>query len=213
MDSSPTTSASTDPTFSELVEKTEGIQPWRRVFHMFNGTILVLVLLWLPIPDLVVFSALGAIVVALFFLDLVRLTRPEVNRLFFKTFIVLASPREAKKVASSTWYALGALLALLLFPRFAAMAGILTLALGDPAASFIGRRYGRRKLGKGTLEGSVTFALVAFGVQALFAPFPVAAAGALVTTVVEVLPWGVDDNFSVPLVASGVLSLLLGTFS
>jgi dolichol kinase len=83
------------------------------------------------------------------------------------------------------------------------------MALGDPAAAVVGGKYGRRKLGKGSLEGSITFAMVAFGVQALFFPWPIAAAAALVTAAVESLPWPVDDNFSLPLVASGVVTLLL----
>jgi dolichol kinase len=209
VDPSPVPPVPEDPPISELIEKTEGMQPWRRVFHASNGTILVLALLLLPIPDSVVFSALGALLAALAFLDVVRLTRPAVNRVFFKAFSLLASPREAKKVASSTWYLVGVFLALLLFPRTAALAGILTMALGDPAAAVVGGKYGRRKLGKGTLEGSITFALVAFGIQALFVPWPVAVAAALVTAAVEALPWAVDDNLSLPLVASGVVTLLL----
>ena len=209
MDPSTAAPRSEDPPISELIEKTEGVQPWRRVFHASNGTILVLALLWLPIPDAVVFSALGTLLAALLFLDVVRLTRPAVNRVFFQAFMLLASPREARKVASSTWYLLGVFLALLFFPRTAALAGILTMALGDPAAAVVGWKYGRRKLGNGSLEGSITFALVAFGVQILFFPWPVAAAAALVTAAVEALPWPVDDNLSLPLVASGVVTLLL----
>jgi glycerol-3-phosphate acyltransferase PlsY len=201
--------SSTDPSFSELVKKTEGIQPWRRLFHAANGTILVLLLLLFPIPDAVVVTALGVLLATLVFLDVVRLTQPGVNRVFFRTFILLVSPREAKKVASSTWYVLGMLLALLLFPRNVALAGILTLALGDPAAAFIGSRFGRRKLGTGSVMGSTTFALVAFAVLALFVPWPAAAVAALVTATVEVLPLPVDDNLSIPLVASCVLLLLL----
>lgn len=209
MDSPSTALSSTDSSNSELVRRTDGMQPWRRAFHATNGTFLVLALLFLPIPRGAVLLALGALVAGLVLLDVVRLTRPGVNRLFFRTFIRLASPREANKVASSTWYALGVLLALLLFPRGAALAGILTMALGDPAAALVGRKYGKRKLGSGSLEGSTTFALVAFGVLALFAPWPVAAVAALVTAAVEALPWPVDDNLSIPLVASGVLFLLL----
>jgi dolichol kinase len=209
MDPSSQPTVPEDPPLSELIEKTEGMQPWRRVFHVFNGTVLVLALLLLPIPDSVVFAVLGTLLVTLVFLDVVRLTRPAVNRVFFKAFGLLASPREARKVASSTWYLLAVFLALLLFPRTAALAGILTMALGDPAAAVVGGKYGRRKLGKGSLEGSITFALVAFGVQLLVVPWPIAAAAALVTAAVEALPWPVDDNLSVPLVASGVVTLLL----
>ena len=55
MDPSSQPTVPEDPPLSELIEKTEGMQPWRRVFHVFNGTVLVLALLLLPIPDSVVF--------------------------------------------------------------------------------------------------------------------------------------------------------------
>ncbi|MGW8268023.1 MAG: diacylglycerol/polyprenol kinase family protein [Longimicrobiales bacterium] len=195
-------------TFSELVQKTTGPQPWRRVFHAVSGSALVLVFLANLFRDRTLVASLGALLVILLLLDLFRLAIPELNRLFFRSFILLASPREATRPASSTWYVLGILLTLILFPRDAALAGILVLALADPAASAVGQRWGRRKLGAGTVEGSLTFTVVAFGALTPWASWPQALGAALLTTVVEALPWPLDDNLSVPLVAAGALLLL-----
>ena len=195
-------------TFSELVQKTRGPQPWRRVFHAASGTILVLVFLAGGFRDRTLLAALGALLVVLVLLDLIRLAIPEVNRLFFRSFTQLASPREATRPASSTWYVLGILLTLILFPRHAALGGILVLALADPAASLVGQRWGRRKLGAGTVEGSLVFTVVAFGALTPWVPWPQALGAALLTAGIEALPWPVDDNLSVPLVAAGALLLL-----
>lgn len=197
-----------EPSLTDLVKKTEGLQPWRRLFHATNGTLLVLALGNLPIPTSLALLFLGALLAVLVVTDALRLARPDLNILFFRTFSRLASPREEKGVASSTWYVLGALLALILFPRSAALAGILTLALADPAASVAGRKWGRRRLGAGSVEGSLVFFLVASVTLSFFVSWPVALAGALATASVEALPWPVDDNLSVPLAAGGVLTLL-----
>lgn len=195
-------------TFPELVQRTRGPQPWRRIFHAVSGSILVGFILTGIFPDRVLLAALGALLVILLLLDLLRLAIPEVNRLFFRSFTLLASPREAGRPASSTWYVLGILLTLILFPRDAAVGGILVLALADPAASFVGQRWGKRKLGNGTVEGSLVFTVVAVGALTPWAPLPQALGVALVTALVEVLPWPVDDNLTVPLVAAGALLLL-----
>jgi dolichol kinase len=197
-----------ESSLTDLVKKTEGLQPWRRLFHATNGTVLVLALRFLPVPTSLALLLLGTLLAVLILADALRLARPTLNLLFFQTFLRLASPREEKGIASSTWYVLGALLALILYPRSAALAGILTLALADPAASLAGRKWGRRKLGAGSLEGSLVFFLVASVVLSLFVPWPVAVASALGTSVVEALPWPVDDNLSVPLAAGGFLTLL-----
>jgi dolichol kinase len=198
-----------EESLSQLIEKTEGLQPWRRVFHAASGTALVLALLQFPLPQFHLLPLLGAVLLAQAILDGIRLTWPSVNRHFFAVFSRLASPREARGVASSTWYTLGILLALALFPRAMALGGILVLALADPAASYLGQRWGKRNLGRGTVEGSILFAIVAFAALCIFAPWPQALGAALVTTVIEGLPWPVDDNLSVPLAAAGSLMVLL----
>ena len=140
--------------FETLVARTEGLQPWRRIFHAVSGILLALAPGWLGWAPGRVAILLAVGTGALFVADAVRLAVPSLNRLFFVTFRLLASPREAGGIASSTWYALGATLVWWAAPGTPAMAALLVLALADPAASVIGRRWGRRKLGKGTWEGS-----------------------------------------------------------
>jgi dolichol kinase len=192
-----------------LVNETAGMQPWRRVFHTANGVLLVLVLGTFPIPRSAVLLALGGLFLALLLLDAWRLARPGVNLLFFRLFAPLVSPREEMKIASSTWYALGIFLTILLFSQRIALPAILTLALADPAAVFSGRTWGRRKLGKGTWVGSFAFALVASAALLLFFPWPVALGAALAATAVEAAPLPLDDNLTIPLATAGVLFLLL----
>lgn len=197
-----------DSPLMELVARTEGLQPWRRVFHAGNGVLIVAALGILPIDTWTALVLLGSILSVLLLMDGLRLTNPKLNRMFFQAFTPLASPREAGKVASSTWYVGGVLLALLLFPRSVALAGVLVLALADPAAGVVGRAVGTRSFGAGTVQGSVTFALVAFLCLLPFAPWWAALAAAVAATLVEALPWPVDDNLTIPPTAAGTLVLL-----
>lgn len=197
-----------DRRFAQLVRQTKGVQPWRRLFHAFNGTSVVVALTFLPIGRWMAVSILGALLAGMVLLDGLRLTNRGLNRRFFRIFAPLASPREARGVASSTWYALGVVLTLLLFPRPAALAGILVLALADPAAGLVGKLWGRRRLGTGTWEGSGTFAVVAFLSLLLFVPWWAALLVAVVTAALERMPWPLDDNLVIPPIVAGLMLLL-----
>jgi dolichol kinase len=196
-----------DLAFDELVERTEGLQPWRRVFHAGNGVVLALLPPALGLGTGVTVILLSIALVLQASLDVARLRVGPINRIFFRAFRTLASPREAAGVASSTWYTLGALVAWAVFPQPIASASILVLGLADPAAGVVGRVWGRRRIGKGTIEGTATFFLVASGVLLLFVGWPWALGAAAAAAVAEILPGLVDDNLVIPVITGAVLWL------
>jgi dolichol kinase len=83
-----------------------------------------------------------------------------------------------------------------------AVPGILVLALADPAAGTLGRLYGERRLGQGTWVGSAAFLAVAFAVLAFHLGPAAGLAAALIVAMVEVVPWRLDDNLTVPVAAA-----------
>lgn len=188
------------------VRRTEGIQPWRRVFHAGNAIAFVLLYRFvLPGRDAAALLLAGLLLVALL-VDLARLASPRANVRFFRLFRPLASPREAGRVASSTWYLVGILGAVLLFPADAASAGVLVLGLGDPAGSVVGRLRGRHRFGRHSVEGTAAFVVVAF-----LASLPLlgpgrggaaAVAGAAAEAATGLLPRWIDDNLTIPLGAA-----------
>jgi dolichol kinase len=103
-------------------------------------------------------------------------------------------------------------LAIAVLPRPYAAAGILVLALADPMANWFGRRYGRRAFGSGTVLGSSLFLGVAVGVLWPIGGFFPALAAAVATTLLEAVPWKVDDNLLIPVSAGGLLWLTTGAF-
>ncbi len=200
----------TEADLAEAVEKTVGLQPWRRAFHAMNGTLVVMALSLFGLEPATAAWILAIALVLAVVLDLVRLFDARLNLLFFRAFSSLASPREAGKIASSTWYVFSLLVVLLLFPKPYALAGILVLAWADPAAALVGQLWGKKRFLAGTVRGTATFMVVAFVALLLFVPWWMALVAAAIGGLVEAAPIGLDDNLIVPITVAGVLLLLGG---
>ena len=166
---------------------------------------------WLVAYSLAV--ALGAVILAAsLVIELARRWWPWVNRTLWRLIPSVFRTWEGRRVLGSTWFALGALAALLLFGRDAGGTAILFLAWGDPAAELAGRRWGpagQRKTLVGSLACLAACAAAA-GVGIVLgglAPW-VALAGAVVATLVERWSPPPDDNFWVPLLSG--LAMIAG---
>ena len=157
-------------------------------------------------------------VFALFFwsLELLRRRSMRANRFLMWVFHRIAHPSEVAQVNSSTWYGTSLALLGLFFPKACASLGVVVLAFGAPAASFIGRRFGKLRLIHGrTLEGTLAFFFVAAlgGFAALFGwhgaelgmarALLAALVAALAAATMEIFCHQLDDNFAVPLAAAG----------
>ena len=190
------------------VRSTEGLQPWRRVFHATCGIAIVALVEFGGLVLATNLLLLGGGVLAGLALDWLRLSLPCANFVFFRWFAALASPREARRIASSTWFLMGAFTTLLVAPTQLFAPAVLVLSLADPAASVVGRSWGRHALGKGSWEGTGAFFLVACAVTFPFVGLPNAVLAAGAVAIFEVLPSGIDDNLTVPVVAALALWLV-----
>jgi len=120
-------------------------------------------------------------------------------------------------------YPFAVLLLVILFHRRMEVAGAAwgIMAAGDSAASWIGRRLGRRPIPWNrakTVEGSIAFALAAFGFSwailastghGAVASGVLAGAASVFAAFMESLPWKLDDNLTVPLLSAAFLAGLL----
>ncbi|NOZ00937.1 MAG: hypothetical protein GXP54_03500 [Deltaproteobacteria bacterium] len=158
-----------------------------------------------------------ALVLAFFMIEVTRRIWPDWNRVLVeRVFGRISRPRELKGVTSSSWYLLALLLMVFLVPQPAAELGALVLAFGDPAASIVGKRFGRRKLlGSKTAAGTFAFMAVAFVVAVSFlfmsphglAVLPrlsLAATVAIAGAITELASDRWDDNFTIPVMCSSI---------
>lgn len=96
-----------------------------------------------------------------------------------------------------------------LYDKPIAVAALSFTIVGDTLAALVGRRFGRLRFGRKSLEGSlaclVGCGLVAWAVPGL--PIYVGIVGAGVATIAESISLGIDDNVSMP-VLSGLFMTL-----
>jgi len=172
---------------------------------------------WLPWPRgrmaWEVFLAaltLGALVI-----DLLRLHQRRVADLFRRFFGQMIREHERFSLLGSTYLLLAGLLAVAVFPQPVAGAALGFTVLGDAVAALVGKAWGRTRFFNRTIEGGIgglvaCLAWAAFLVAAGHLTWPVAVAGALVASLVEILPIPLDDNLGITLSAGYVMKLLGG---
>jgi dolichol kinase len=155
-------------------------------------------------------------------LEIARRFNPRLNRfLVDRVFGSIARPSEAWRMNSATWYGLAILVMLALpVPRASCIAAVLALGVGDPAAAWVGRRWGTLKiLGRKSLQGTLAFAVAAtlvVGFWALgflgFDPMQ-SLVFALVSGVAGAIAEGgsgrLEDNVTIPLAVAGATALVL----
>jgi len=142
-------------------------------------------------------------------LDLVRLKSPRLNALTLKMFGKIMRREELKSISGNSFYILGLFVLVFFFPKPVVLLSALYLAIGDPIAAVVGTHWGKTKLtSRKSCEGAAAnftaTALVTylFGVGFLQLDTVQAAALALlgggISTLVELMPLPLDDNFTIP---------------
>lgn len=149
--------------------------------------------------------ALGSIVV-----DVIRLWRLPLAKFFNWLLGPILREHESYSFTGSSHILSASVLSILFFDKKVAIAAIVYVILGDIAAALIGRVYGKTKIEKKSLEGSLAFLSVCLLVALLLPglPFWIGAIGALVATAVEALSIPLDDNLSVPILSGLVMEIL-----
>ncbi|MDX1419128.1 MAG: phosphatidate cytidylyltransferase [Rubricoccaceae bacterium] len=160
------------------------------------------------------------------FLDVARQRWAWLHRWIEGVFGAIMRPEEQPPFGGplvlngATWMCVSAALCAALFPAPIAAAALAIQMVGDGAAAVVGRRYGRHRypFSPKSLEGSAAFfltgLLTVLPLTALVAPgyAPLAplqlGLGALAGTVAEALPFPINDNVRVPLLAGLVMALL-----
>lgn len=156
-----------------------------------------------------ILAAAAAIAVTV---EVTRRRMPPVQRALDRLAGSLFRPHEHAGVTGATWLILALLLAIAVLPRPEAIATMWAAAVGDPAATLVGRTAGRTRLhpdGK-SLEGSLAcLATTVLGAW-LVAGLPASAAllAGLAAALAEWPRGPLDDNIRITVAAGMTLSAL-----
>ena len=180
----------------------------RKSIHL-SGLILPIIYFFMDKPTMLIgVGILTGIAIAV---ELMKWISPRFGNLFSQIFAPMLRRHERKgAITGATYYIISTFLCILFFGKTLAIVCIFFMVLGDLAAALIGKMWGRTKLlGTKSLEGSAA-CFVVCAIIALVKLHPVIGIiGALVATIVEMLPFPIDDNLTVPLVSGAVMHFLM----
>lgn len=184
----------------------------RQLYHSLSGLALVFIISFLDKPADVYLTLI--LLFSAIIIETMRLYLPGINRIFIHYFGILMRSEERHNPTGTLYYLLGALVALLLFPKEIALFSMTVLAVGDPAAYIIGSNFGKYRIGKKSLEGSLAFltasVIAGFLLRNLWddLSFVAVIIGAVTGTVVELVPGKINDNFTIPVTASAAIYVM-----
>jgi dolichol kinase len=185
----------------------------RKLFHLLGG--LGLLSLYYAFGRKTALQLYGVLAVLVLALEIARLRISAWNRFLYTYFGSFVRENEERRLTGTVPYILGVGLSLWAFSAPAASTAICFLAFGDVAATTIGQRFGRTRIGKKSLEGTVAFVAAALfsGYLLSFAELRISSGimilGALVAAGVELLPLPLNDNLTIPLIAGAAMELAL----
>jgi dolichol kinase len=162
------------------------------------------------LPRHVVLGVLLPITILYAGADLLRLVWGRLDSTFQKVAGSVLRSHEARHLTGATYLLTAAVTSILAFEKEIATLGLLFLILGDTAGAIIGRKFGRIRIFNKTLEGTAA----CFTMCLLSTPLTptvewhVAVTGAVVATIIELLPLPIDDNLSIPLAAGLVMQMV-----
>ena len=185
----------------------------RKFYHLVGGVgLLSLYFILGRNQALRVYAILFIVVLVL---DVARLKLPSINRFVYSRFGSFIRNNEKQKLTGTAPYILGIGFSLYAFSTDVATAAICFLAFGDVAATAIGERYGKTKIGAKSLEGTAAFIVAGLFVGLVLLPLAgmqlspaVVAAGAVIAAAVELIPVA-NDNLSIPILSGAAMTVLM----
>lgn len=187
-------------------------KPIRSLWHLLGGLFLPAIYYFTSKKvSLIIF---GIFFLFFFFADFLRLRYPRLNEWTFRHFKTIIKEEERNRFSGNPYYISGAFLSVLLFEKGIAMASLCFVACGDLAAFLVGKRRGRIKVKKKSLEGGLgsLLACLLIGIILLVLrlklSFGILFIGALTASIVELFSPGRKDNLTIPLFSGLIMQIV-----
>ncbi|MDI6802224.1 MAG: SEC59/DGK1/VTE5 family protein [Bacteroidota bacterium] len=198
------------------IEKNYKIEFIRKSIHFCSLSIPVVYFFIDKITTLNILIPITALFVVF---DLARYYYQPAAKLFYKFFGWLLRDYEIdnkrKRLNGASNILISAIICVIIFPKIITVTAFSVLIISDSLAALIGRRFGKRKFFKKSLEGSLAFIggglIVIFltpKVDYFYAEYLIAAFAVIVAAFFEAASTVLDDNFTVPISIGFVMWLL-----
>jgi len=143
-------------------------------------------------------------------LDIFRFLHKQTNILLTEKVKTIFRKGEREKFSSMTIFLISTFITLLFFEIEIAITALIFLVFGDMFGKIFGLAYGRHKIFEKTLEGTLAYigSVIIFGFilyTSLEIHIFILIAGGIAAPLIELLPIGVNDNFTVPILSGAVM--------
>lgn len=179
----------------------------RKLIHL---TSLSIPLIYYFISTQTAATILGILTALALIMDLGRYLSPSFGKLFYKIFGFLLRKHEIdhekRNLNGATYVLIAAFLGVLIFPKVIFITAFSILIISDTSAALIGRKFGKIKFLRKSLEGTLAF-FISASLVILFTPkignygteYLIGFIAAFIGAFVENISFGVvDDNISIP---------------
>jgi len=153
------------------------------------------------------------------FADVARFIHPAAWQIYQTYFGWLLRPHERDnrtvRLNGATYVLLSASICILIFPKVIVVTAFSILIISDSTAALFGKKFGKHKFMKKSLEGTTAF-FASAAIVVIFSPkvdylpmeYFIGIAAALVGSVIEAAPIALDDNLSIPLSVGATMWLM-----
>ncbi|MFX1280980.1 MAG: glycerol-3-phosphate acyltransferase [Promethearchaeota archaeon] len=154
---------------------------------------------------------IGIVSLCFIALDIFRFLHKQTNVLLTEKTKAIFRKGEEKKFSSMTIFLLSTFIIVLFFEIEIAITALVFLVFGDMFGKIFGLAYGRHKIFEKTLEGTLAYigSVIIFGFI-LYSSIDIALiiliSGGIAAPLIELLPIGINDNFTVPIISGAVMT-------
>ncbi len=154
---------------------------------------------------------IGIVCLCFIGLDIFRFLHKRANILLTEKTTAIFRKGEEKKFSSMTIFLISTFLTILFFEIEIAIIALIFLVFGDMFAKIFGLAYGHHKLFEKTLEGALANvgSVIIFGYMFFFTldiPLILLISGGIAAVLIELLPIGINDNFTIPIISGAVMT-------
>jgi dolichol kinase len=144
-------------------------------------------------------------------IEILRMVHRPTSRIFYTFFGPILRRKERFTLTGSTTLLMSSLVCVLVFQKPIAVAALCFLIVGDTMAALVGKSFGRIKVFRKTVEGSLACLGTCVVIVLIVPPLEliVGLIGAFVATLIELLPIPLDDNFLIPILSGAAMQYML----